>query len=110
MGIPEIVKILELLLETMNNLIFKCCSKEVLGTSWQDKNKIWAGGNIQQVILKHHVEAIVIFISCIFGLFLHFGKNRASLTFGRKTEEKLKLIWDGMMTRSLQYKKRFFNE
>ena len=77
MGIPEIVKILELLLETMNNLIFKYCSKEVLGTSWQDKNKILAGGNIQQVILKHHVEAIVIFRSCIFGIFFHFGKNRA---------------------------------
>ena len=30
----------------------------------------------------------------MFGLLLYFGKTRARLTFGRKTEEKLKLIWD----------------
>ena len=33
-------------------------------------------------------------MSCMFGLLLHFGKTGTRLTFGRKAEEKLKLILD----------------
>ena len=55
------------------------------------QNKIWAGVNIQQVILKHHVEATVIFYVMYVRPFVAFWQDRDKTYIWKKSWRKIKV-------------------